>query len=149
MFVERQFRLQTRSFILSPAHIIWVLYICRQTVPTTKQVIHILTCTHYLCFRTTRLHHCALTTKVQSLWLECQHLDHFKHLLQWPHHADHIAAVFACYEAVELLLLLLGHTDCSCTCGMDRYGMSRFCFSFLRTFWFLLGEPQCLILAMG
>jgi len=84
-----------------------LLYYTRQTLSITKQVIHILTCTHYLCFRTNRLHQCALTTKVLSLWLECLQLDHFRRLLQWPHNANHIEEVFACYEAVELLLLFL------------------------------------------
>jgi hypothetical protein len=136
------------AFVQISGHVI-LLYFCRETVPITKQVIHILTCTLDLCFRTNRLHQCALTTKVLSLWLECLQLDHFTNLLQWPHHANHIAAVFACYEAVELLLLFLWPTDCSSTCGMDRYGTSPLCFSFLRMFFCLLGEPQYLIFAMG
>jgi len=50
-------------------------------------------------------------------------LWHFRRLVQWPRNAMH-SEVLPCYEAAELLLLLLWPADCSSNCGMDLFGTS-------------------------
>ena len=113
-------------------------------VPFTQPVIHNLTCTHYLCFRTNRLHRCALTTKVVSLWLECLQLTTSE-----VSYSDHKISVI-----LQPYLSVMKRWNCFC-CSCDianaavRVGWiamvrHRFAFLFLRMFFCPEGESNFL-----